>query len=183
MPKTKVCTKCKIEQDLSNFHKKKRSKDGLQSWCKKCSNVRNRKYYKKYYQNNKEKIRRRKSDWRAVNKEWTRKYERKLRKENIQFRLSRILRSRLWEAIKGHKVGSAVNDLGCSIKFLKEYLESQFQPGMSWDNYGEWHIDHIKPLASFDLTDREQFLEACHYTNLQPLWASDNLSKGAKYDD
>ena len=65
---------------------------------------------------------------------------------------------------------------------LRDYLESKFQPGMTWDNWttNGWHIDHIKPLASFDLTDREQFLRACHYTNLQPLWAIDNLKKGSK---
>jgi hypothetical protein len=69
----------------------------------------------------------------------------------------------------------------CNVKkSLKLYLESKFQPGMSWDNWGRtgWHIDHIKPLALFNLSDRKQFLEACHYTNLQPLWAKDNLSKG-----
>lgn len=63
---------------------------------------------------------------------------------------------------------------------LRAHLEAQFQAGMSWDNYGEWHIDHIKPLASFDLEDTDQLKLACHYTNLQPLWAKDNLSKGAK---
>ena len=65
---------------------------------------------------------------------------------------------------------------------LENNLESKFQSGMTWDNWAldGWHIDHIKPLASFDLTDRNQLLEACNYTNLQPLWAKDNLSKGAK---
>lgn len=58
------------------------------------------------------------------------------------------------------------------------HLERQFTPGMSWTNYGDWHIDHIKPLASFDLTDRVQLLVACHFTNLQPLWAEENLKKG-----
>lgn len=60
------------------------------------------------------------------------------------------------------------------------HLESLFKPGMSWENHGEWHIDHILPLASFDLTDEQQAAKACHYTNLQPLWASENMSKGAR---
>jgi hypothetical protein len=80
------------------------------------------------------------------------------------------------------KSGSAVRDLGCSFEKLKRHLESQFQPGMTWKNYGlhGWHIDHIKPLVLFDLTNRKQFLEACNYKNLQPLWAKENLSKKGK---
>ena len=95
--------------------------------------------------------------------------------------MSNRLRQRLCKAIDGnYKAGSAVNDLGCTVEQLKQHLESKFSPGMSWDNWriDGWHIDHIKPLASFDLTDRKQFLEACNYTNLQPLWATDNLRKG-----
>jgi hypothetical protein len=104
---------------------------------------------------------------------------------NINSKLAALLRSRMNSCIKGlYKSGSAVRDLGCSIEFLKTYLESQFQSGMTWENWSMngWHIDHILPLSSFDLTDREQLLKACHYTNLQPLWAKDNLSKGKKYD-
>ena len=102
-------------------------------------------------------------------------------KTDIQYKLSRRLRTRLYCALQGNqKTGSAVKDLGCSIDELKTHLESKFQSGMTWDNWSfeGWHIDHIKPLASFDLTDRKQLLLACHYTNLQPLWAIDNLSKG-----
>jgi hypothetical protein len=85
-------------------------------------------------------------------------------------------------ALKGdYKSGSAVRDLGCSIEDLKIYLESKFLPGMSWDNWGKcngnWNVDHIKPLYTFDLTDREQFLIAAHYSNLQPLWFEDNMAK------
>lgn len=98
-------------------------------------------------------------------------------RELIQTRLSRNLRVRLSKAV--HR-GSAVRDLGCSVDELKQHLESKFQPGMTWNNYGTWHIDHVKPLALFDLTDREQLLKACHYTNLQPLWAEENLRKSAK---
>jgi len=81
-----------------------------------------------------------------------------------------------------NKAGSAVRDLGCSVEFLKQYLESKFLPGMTWENWAKrgWHIDHITPLDTFDLTNREQFLQCCHYTNLQPLWWRDNLSKGTK---
>lgn len=71
--------------------------------------------------------------------------------------------------------------IGCSIEQLLEHLESQFQDGMTWDNYGEWHIDHIKPCAMFDFTKEEDQRECFHYTNLQPLWAEDNLRKSDKY--
>jgi len=111
-----------------------------------------------------------------------REYDRErysLNRDKPEFRLPFNLRSRLYQAVRNQqKSGSAVRDLGCSIEELKQHLESQFQEGMTWENYGQWHIDHIKPLASFDLSNREQFLQACHYTNLQPLWAEDNLRKG-----
>lgn len=111
-----------------------------------------------------------------------RKQERKAKtKFGLHWHLSRILRSRLHSAIKGNfKAGSAVRDLGCSIAFLKQHLEAQFRTGMSWRNHGKWHIDHKKPLANFDLTDRKQLLQACHFTNLQPLWAKENLSKNKR---
>ena len=97
--------------------------------------------------------------------------------------IARRLSGRLYNALKNnHKTGSAVKDLGCTIEQFKVYLESKFTKGMNWDNYGlhSWHIDHVKPLSSFDLTDKEQFKKACHYTNLQPLWAKDNLIKSNK---
>lgn len=105
--------------------------------------------------------------------------------EDLNFKLSARLRDRLNNALTNNqKAGSAVDDLGCSVEELKRHLESQFQPGMTWKNWSHdgWHIDHIKPLISFDLTDRNQFLEACHYTNLQPLWAKDNFSKKGHYN-
>jgi hypothetical protein len=108
--------------------------------------------------------------------------KRRIRLSNdTNFKLADILRSRLKHALKGnYKSGSAVKDLGCSIEEFKGYLQAKFVEGMTWDNYGRdgWHIDHIKPLANFDLTNKEELLKACHYTNLQPLWAKDNLKKG-----
>lgn len=105
----------------------------------------------------------------------------RLRQTNPQYKISHLLRVRIRKALQhGYKAGSAVRDLGCTVAECTEYLESLFQPGMTWENHGEWEIDHVCPLASFDLSNREQFLQACHYTNLQPLWRSDNNAKGAR---
>ncbi len=105
--------------------------------------------------------------------------------ENVQARLAKALRVRLNQALRrGWKAGSAVSDLGCTITELRAHLESLWEPGMSWENWGrgpeDWSIDHIKPLASFDLTDREQFLRANHYSNLRPMWHALNMKKGAR---
>lgn len=109
---------------------------------------------------------------------YDRKYYYEVYKNDPQFTVKSRLRARLRKAIKTNaKAGSAVQDLGCTVPELLKHLESQFTEGMSWDNWGEWHIDHIKPLCKFDLTNREQFVQAVHYTNLQPLWAVDNWKK------
>ena len=149
--------------------------------------LRKRMYNRNLYKDHKDKLKLQRRVYRETNKEKVRLQERmrdgKKRQTNINYKLSKGLRTRLWSAIKDNqKTGSAVKDLGCSIDELKSYLEFKFLPDMSWDNYGQygWHIDHIKPLSSFDLTDRKQLLEACHYTNLQPRWAKDNLSKSDK---
>ena len=73
--------------------------------------------------------------------------------------------------------------IGCETEFLKKHLESKFLPGMTWNNYGKngWHIDHVRPCATFDLSDPEQQKKCFHYTNLQPLWEQDNLTKGKKF--
>ena len=106
---------------------------------------------------------------------------------DVQFKLTKRLRIRLLQALNGNfKNGSAIDNLGCSVEELKSHLESQFEPGMSWENHGhgngKWNIDHIRPLASFDLTDPRQVALACHYTNLQPLWYEDNVKKGASIE-
>lgn len=101
--------------------------------------------------------------------------------KDINFKMTCVLRARLNQALKNnYKSGSAVSDLGCSIEELKKHLESQFESGMTWDNWSRtgWHIDHINPLSGFDLTNYEQLKEACRYINLQPMWASENISKG-----
>lgn len=96
------------------------------------------------------------------------------------FRLIKNLRRRTLLALKGkNKSASTMNLLGIqNIEFLWIHLEKQFKPGMTRENHGEWHVDHIKPCSSFDLTKPEEQAKCFHYTNLQPLWASENLSKG-----
>ena len=114
-------------------------------------------------------------------RKYRRKYDAHRKAEDPNFRLACALRTRLRKAIhNGQKTGSAVRDLGCSISAFRLYIESQFEPGMSWDNYGKWHLDHVMPISSFDLTDRMQFLEACNWLNYQPLWALDNIIKSDK---
>lgn len=96
-----------------------------------------------------------------------------------QFRMADRLRSRLYGALRGRrKTGSAVALLGCSLADAVAHLGRQFRPGMTWENHGPvWHVDHIRPLAGFDLTDPGQLAQACHFTNLQPLWAAENIAK------
>jgi hypothetical protein len=112
-----------------------------------------------------------------------RAYRKKRMSEDIEFKLRSTLSHRLLSALKGgYKHGTTVDLLGCSIKEFKNYLEKLFQPGMCWKNHGihGWHIDHIKPMSKFNLSKLEEQREACHYTNLQPLWALDNIRKSNK---
>ncbi len=202
----KVCTKCKKEKSVESFSNDKSKKDGKALWCKDCRNkadksrhARNRdaenllsklryvknkdtilEKQKNYYEENKEDKKAYQRKYRASNKEKINKHNIQRRESDVQHKLRTSLRSRLNIALRGNqKSGSSVGDLGCSILELKNYLESKFTKGMSWDNHGTsgWHIDHILPLSSFDLENREQLLKACHYTNLQPLWWYENLRK------
>jgi hypothetical protein len=129
---------------------------------------------KEYYQSNREKCIRRGIEW-----------KRERLKEDPIFRLECNLRSRVKNAIKfdaGEKAEGTFKLLGCTIQQVRTFLEAEFEPGMSWDNYGEWHVDHIRPCASFNLEDPEEQKKCFHWTNLQPLWALDNILKGARYE-
>jgi hypothetical protein len=126
---------------------------------------------KEYYTENKEKIIKRDVNYSRI-KYYT----------DIDFKLRVCLRHRLNSALKGNtKKGKTLELLGCSIEFLKGYLAKKFTLGMSWDNYGEWHVDHIKPCVSFDLSKPSEQRKCFNYTNLQPLWAKDNRIKKDKF--
>jgi hypothetical protein len=203
----KVCLKCGVEKPLSEYHRKKCIRDGYNTRCKSCIKLdgivyreknkevikeKKRKYNldnavsikekrKKYYIKNKECIKAKSIKYFRENKENINLRNIKKRETNPNFLLSDRLRTRLNRAIKAeYKAGSAVRDLGCSIAFFKSYIESKFEQGMSWSNRKNWHLDHIVPLSYFDLSNREEFLQACHYTNYQPLFGPDNISKGDK---
>ena len=105
-------------------------------------------------------------------------------KTDMAMVVTRRLRDRLREITAGRMRSKRAAELvGCSPSELKAHIESLFMAGMSWDNRSEWHIDHKRPCSSFDLTDPKQVAACFHYSNLQPLWALDNLRKAAKYDD
>jgi len=214
----KKCSKCKVEQELSQYTKLKTSKDGLNYSCKSCNAIRGKKYREENY----DKILKRINKWRRDNVEWTRakneryrkRYPEKLKEirskweeknphkkkeyrknhksRNRERRKERQLtdstyiivnniRSRLHKYLNKLKItkrNKTFDIVGCSPQELKEHLEKQFKDGMSWENRSEWHIDHIIPLSS--ATTEEELYKLCHYTNLQPLWAIDNIKKGGK---
>ena len=133
--------------------------------------------------------------WRALHtpkgSEAYRKRRRERKKARVHadpaFRLACNLRSRVANAIRRKQVrkprdGSITEGLGCTYRELRTYLETKFAPGMTWGNYGEWHVDHVIPLSRTTLQDTDQFAKAVHYTNLQPLWAKDNIAKSDRLD-
>ncbi len=115
-------------------------------------------------------------------------YQINRKKTHLPTKIRNKLSSRLKDFLKTHnkdKSKSIVDFLGCTIEEFIVYIESKFQPGMTWDNYGlkGWHFDHIKPVSAFDPNDENDLNKMSHYTNLQPLWAKDNLSKGNRYEE
>ena len=138
-------------------------------------------YNKEYNLKNKEK----RKQWRLNNKEKSKKYQNKYYKKKIKidpnYKLIKNMRSRIWSGLKGrYKSKSTIKLLGCSVKECWQHLKSKFQPGMTKENYGQWHVDHIIPCASFDLKCPVQQMACFHYTNLQPLWAAYNIRKKDK---
>ena len=183
---TKICNKCKKILSIKKFYKNTDSKDKLQRRCIKCYSE----YSKRRYSLNRERIKQQVKQYYQINKHQINFCKNKShqirRKKDINFRISDILRNRTRQVINGnYKSAPTLKLLGCSIEKLREHLEKQFQQGMNWGNlsfYG-WHIDHIRPCASYDLSKPEEQQKCFHNTNLQPLWAEENMSKGDKYNE
>lgn len=204
---TKICNCCKIEKNISDFSNNKRFEDNKNPTCKECDKMRSLKYYysnkelvelkrKEYIQTEKYKIRRQnylKKNREEINR--VKKLYKLNNRENILqkkkdyyqrkkndpiFALTKRLRQGIYRSIRGVKLRSSLDILGCTEEKFKIHIENQFTDDMSWDRLNEIHIDHIIPISSAETL--EDVYRLNHYTNLQPLWAKDNLSKYNKID-
>lgn len=204
----KVCSKCKVEKLKHEFYPRKdRGINSVRSKCKLCcsndvkeNRDRYREYTKKSYQKNKEKYKLQARIYRKNNPDLVKEIERKSRekhkskrlefsinytrnrrKNDSIFKLRHSLSNNIYQSFKNRsfiKTEKTNEILGCSIEFFTEYIQSKFEKGMSLENYGEWHLDHIIPLST--AKSKEDVYSLCHYTNYQPLWAKDNLKKSNK---
>jgi hypothetical protein len=214
---TKICKKCGFEKETCEFGILRKNIDGFRDICKKCKIIqdvsyieknkekikeiklrwviKNPEYKKKYYQDNKERLKKesrsfyqknktkynqQSTDWNSENKQ-KRKEIIKKHKEKPEVKLKEKIRHRVYMFLKTKnlkKNNKTFQIVGCSPTELKEHLEKQFTGGMNWDNQGKWHIDHIVPLSS--AKTEQEIYNLCHYSNLQPLWAEENMKKGNK---
>jgi hypothetical protein len=207
--KNKICCSKKCTNRLwylKNKHKRviKKSyyKPVLKCYCKQCNKQLSRKtkyllcnkcYIKYKYNKDFEHLKKYHKEYAKKNRKKINKRHRDRYNSDTDYKIANTLRKRLSIALKrftkSNKKVSAVKDLGCTIEEFVIYIESKFYTrkdgtNMDWNNWtvDGWHIDHIKPLSKFDLSDPNEIKKACHYTNLQPLWQEDNLSKGDKYE-
>ena len=182
-PDNKICSKCRCAQPKLNFFNSSINPDGLAWICRLCSTEGGKEYrksnvekeqirHKIYNENNKDKLNRTSRLW-----------KKRERETNPNFRIIENMRSRMRATIvKGKKSAHTIELLGCSGNEARLHLESKFQVGMSWANYGKngWEIDHIIPCSSFDLEKSEDQHKCFHWSNLQPLWQPDNRRKSNK---
>lgn len=196
-----ICTKCQIDKSLSEFYFRKDT-ENYRKECKDC--IKNlRKIYrtnnydkvieskKEYYYNNQEKCCERSRDWYENNKEIRIKkhivYMRTRRQNDFEFKIYSNIQSRIYSALKkdnNNKKDSTLNIIGCSIEFYRNWLEFQFKKEMNWNNHGDyWHIDHVKPCASFNFLCNNQIKECFNWKNVRPIEKVLNLSKNDKIDN
>jgi len=191
----KTCSKCLKDLPATEeyFYRHSRSKDGFQYWCKKCNiayghnhREQNKEMYRghrrKWRRNNIEQAREALCLWRKRNPGHHAQYLKSYNAENPWARIRNSVSNKIRKSLVGGKGGRSWELLvGYTLDELMAHLESQFKPGMSWDNFGEWHIDHIRPVSDFDFTttDDPEFKACWSLWNLQPLWGKDNLIKGS----
>lgn len=165
---------------------KKRRSDTNRAWRKRNAD-RHTENAKKWRYANKEKFTAYQKQWVEKNRDnlraRLRKWDTEMRATRPDYRLKRAMRGRINIALRGiRKLGSTVKLLGCDLETLRNWLESQFVDGMSWENYGPvWHVDHVVPISWFDLSCEESQKRAFNYKNLQPLFAEENCKKGNRY--
>lgn len=179
----KICSCCKILKLKDEFHIEHNRPGGLRAYCKPCDKIKQQIKYEKNKEMRKAKSAERYAKIRcteAINAP-ARKRRAHKTKTDPKYKLKRKLRNRLYYALKKKswkKNTHFAEYIGCSLDELKIHLENKFMSNMTWDNHGEWHIDHIIPLDSAQ--SDEELYKLCHYTNLQPLWAIDNIKKANK---
>lgn len=177
----KKCSKCGQLKDLNKFHKDKNIKDGLTSRCGTCRT----KYMKDDYIKNPEKYKKRSRIYKSKNKDKTNKREKEKKFKSPLYRLNKNVSSAISHTLKGNKNGWRWESLvGYTQQDLRIHLEKQFKKGMTWANYGDWHIDHIIPISVFNFKKPEHFdFKRCWaLKNLQPSWKIDNLKKYNKLE-
>lgn len=185
--KTCIKTKNNLNKEYLKNWKAQNPHKVEQGWRKFQKTDKSKIYQKTYLKNNKEKDLKYKRKYRLDNLEERRRYEREWRKEKLKndivFKLKDSLRNQFYNALKnGKKFESILNIIGCSIEELKQHLEQQFKPEMTWENHGIiWEIDHIKQIYSFDLNILEQQKQCFHYINLQPLFKTTEIAKSFGY--
>lgn len=182
----KTCSKCNLEKPLSDFYKNKARKDGVAVYCISCSKGYFQTEHRKEYERERNIKRRTQENYVQYQIEYRKKNMDRFVKNNFEKyhsnpieKLKQNYRNRIRKVIDRKTIPSN-SILGCSWKTFKQHIENQFQVGMTWDNHGQygWHLDHKKPLASANTN--EELIMLNHYTNLQPLWWRDNLSKSDK---
>ena len=205
----KICCRCKKEKEYFDFYLDSTKRDGLYSYCIECrkiyyinnkdriskikkkSRIKHKdeikEYTKKYILNNRDIIKKKRHEFRKKHRKYINEYEKNRRRINYRVRLrynvSSMMTSRLKRRLLDKGKKSIFNILPYTIEDLMNHLEKKFKLGMTWQNYGKWHIDHIKPdsLFHYKSVNDEEFKRCWSLENLQPLWADDNIKKSNHY--
>ena len=169
----KTCTICNLKKPLDGFNNQKEGKFGKRSYCRVCQADAKKKYRLK----NKERVSEYQILYRKLNPDYCKDYQKNRRENDVIFRMVGNMRSRICNIIKG-KTKKTLVCLGTNVDEFKLYIQELFVEGMSWENYGEWEIDHIKPLSV--AKNENEICELNYYTNLRPLWKLENKQKHNK---